>query len=179
MLTLPELGGLLNEPHRRDVLRLETLPRYRSASDGEDFQRFLDGEAAPTVDKSGWRDLLGNARARGCTWRRVRIVHDPITPYEAYSLAWGYPDSVRFGEQVRVRQSPPGKAVDQQVGDFFVLDGQDVIRSVYDADGWFQHAEPVTGPMRDVYVALAGLAWDTAEDFTTWWSRHHGEAQVA
>ena len=53
MLSLPELGELIDERHTFDLLRVQTLDRYDVGSDGDDFRRYLAGEAEPTASRKG------------------------------------------------------------------------------------------------------------------------------
>lgn len=180
-MSLPELGAWLNERNTRGLFRLETLPRYVSDSDGGDYERFLAGDAGPTVDKSGWSNLLRTARTDGRPWRRLRIIHTPMTDYERYSCSWGYPDNVAFGEEVRVLVVPAGDRTHELVGDFFVADDHHVARSHYGPDHRFTHAVDLTDTTEgDTLIGVRDLLWARAQPFTSWWAgTHTGTAQVA
>lgn len=180
MLTLPDMAAWLRELHTHDLFRLETLPAYEAASDGEDYRRFLRGEPGPTVDKTRWLDTLRHDIAAGRRWRRARIIHRPMTDYERYSCAWGYPDNVRAGEDVRILEVGDDTRLDEQVGDFFVVDGRHVMRSVYD-DGRLLGAIPVSGGEAAALIAVRDLVWDRAVPFGPWWAdrRETIEARVA
>jgi len=180
VLTLAELGAYIREHHHRDLFRLETLPAYSAASDGGDYERFLRGEPGPTVDKTAWIDTLRTATAAGRAWRRLRLIHTPITDYERYACTWGYPDNVAAGEDVRVLVVPTGDRTHERVGDFFVLDDRHVIRSVYDAHGALQGAQIQHGTEADTLIGVRDLLWERAQPFTQWWAgTHTGTAQVA
>lgn len=176
MLTLAELGAYLGEHHSHTLLRVETLPFYNAASDGQEYRRFLAGEAGPDREgKAGWLARLATDTAAGKAWRRVRVIHDPMTDYERYSCAWGYPDNVAAGEQVRIVSlagAPVGVDVLFALGDFFVIDGSDVVRSVY-RDGVFQYAERIDPRFVEPFVTVAYTAWAHAAPFSDWWADHH------
>lgn len=54
-----ELGRYIDEHLTTSACRLELLDRYDVASDGEDFERFVRGEQAPTPErKQPWLDQL-------------------------------------------------------------------------------------------------------------------------
>lgn len=159
-LSLPELAAWIGEHHTRDLFRFEPMPFYASASDGDDFARFLAGETGPNVDKSGWRNTLATARAEGRAWRRLRVIHAPMTDYERYSCAWGYPDNVAWGETVKVLPVNHGDRTHERIGDFFVVDDEHVARSYYGDDGAFTHARIVEGEEADVLIGLRDLLWN-------------------
>ena len=86
MLDLAELAAFLSEHHRTDLIRVETLSRYRSASDGTELDRFLDGEAEPDrAGKTAWLDRIRADTASGRRWRRLRVVEPPLSDYVRYS----------------------------------------------------------------------------------------------
>lgn len=168
MLSLARLGEFVARHHTRDLFRLETLPRYTSDSDGDDFRRYLRGEPAPNAEaRTPWLDRLRADVEAGRHWRKVHLAHQPITDYERYEFEWGFAFNVTGGEQIRIGQ--PTAAL-EQVGDFFVLDHEYVVRSRYDSDGRFVHAYILDDPAP--FIAVADLLWDQAEDFNTWWARH-------
>lgn len=172
VLTLAQLGEFVAEHHHRDLFRLETLPHYNAASDSEDYQRYTRGEPAPTAEaKQPWLDRVRREVAAGKAWRRVHAVTHPLPPYVAYEAEWGYVHLAEAGERIRIADLTPALA---QVGDFFVLDGEHVVRSRYDADGRFIHAEVMHHDSAAPYVAIAELLWDHAEDFTAWWGARVG-----
>lgn len=168
VLTLGELLEFITERHTSDVFRLEVLPYYNAASDEDDYRRYLRGEAAPAATvKAPWLDRIRLDTAAGRIWRRVHAVTEPLTDYLKYEAEWGYRYSAAAGEQIRI--APLTSAL-TKVGDFFVIEGERVVRSRYDASGRFQHAELLQSDAAAPYVAIAALLWEQAEDFTTWWA---------
>jgi len=181
VLTLAELGEFVARHHTRDLFRLETLPRYSSDSDGDDFRRYIRGDPAPSAEaKQPWLDRIRADVATGRAWRRIHAVTHPRPDYVRYECEWGYVPNAAAGEQIRIAELTPALA---QVGDFFVLDGEHVVRSRYDEDFRFVGAEVITD--RDTaapLLALAGSLWNEAADFTTWWAAHpdyHRDVRVA
>lgn len=172
MLSLPELVEWIERRATFDLVRLETLPHYTSASDGADLERFRrDPLARPTVDKAGWLQTLRGARDAGTPWRRIRMVHTPMTDYELYACHWGYPDNVANGEDVRVLVDGGDLALDQLVGDLFVADRVHVVRHVYDGVGRLVGARVVED--REVaaqLIAVTNTAWKAAAPFADWWA---------
>ena len=176
MLDLPALGGYLSERHSRDLFRLETLAHYDVASDDEDFDRYLDGEPAPTASaKRPWLDRLRGDTAIGRKWRRVHVLRPPLSDYLRYECEWGYTYNTEAGEDVRildVSQAPAGAEILLSVGDFFVIDGGEALRVDYDERGRFRGAIPVDQAMFDSYQVLADSSWHLSVPFNRWWQVH-------
>lgn len=172
LLDLDELASFIDEHHTKDLFRLETLSVYNVDSDGEDYQRYLRGEATANAEaKAPWLKRLVADTAAGRRWRRVHAVTLPLSDYLRYESEWCYTYNVAAGEDIRIIDDAGQSLPD--VGDFFVLDGQHVIRSVYDQTGRFLGAEPITDPVtRAPYVAISELVWRAAAPFTSWWLRH-------
>ncbi len=178
MLDLAELAAFIAEHHRRDLIRVETLSRYVSASDGAELDRYLNGEPEPDyAAKAGWLDRIRADTTAGRIWRRLRVVEPPLTDYVRYSCEWGYTDNSAAGEQVRVldtSDAPVGARVLMDVGDFYLLDDVHVVVMRYDPSGAFTGAELVDDPFAEIYRAVARAVWPLAEPFGRWWSRHPG-----
>lgn len=176
MLDLAELAAILGEHHRTDLIRVETLSRYRSASDGTELDRFLNGEAEPDrAGKAAWLDRIRADTASGRRWRRLRVVEPPLTDYVRYSCEWGYTDNSAAGEEVRVLDlsaAPSGADAVTGIGDFYVLDGGHVVVMRYDRSGGFTGAEVLTDPVAEIHRTVARIGWAVAEPFDEWWRRH-------
>ncbi|MGH3811688.1 MAG: DUF6879 family protein [Pseudonocardiaceae bacterium] len=171
VLTIDQLGEFVAKHHTRDLFRLETLTFYNAASDDDDLGRYLRGEPAPTAEaKQPWLDRIRADVAAGRSWRRIHAVSDPLPDYVRYECEWGYLPNTGAGEQIRIAELTPALA---RVGDFFVLDGEHVVRSRYDEDCRFAGAEVIADPYSAApLVALAELLWNQATDFTAWWAAH-------
>jgi hypothetical protein len=170
VLTLDQLGEFVAKRHSRDLFRLETLPFYNAGSDEDDFRRYLRGDPAPiSKAKRPWLDRIQADVTAGRAWRRVHAVTHPLSDYVRYECEWGYVPNTAAGEQVRITELTPALA---QVGDFFVLDGEHVVRSRYDSDCRFACAEVIHPGSATPLVALAELLWHQATDFATWWEAH-------
>ena len=175
-LDLRELAAFLGEHHHRDLLRVETLDRYSSASDGAEFDRYRAGEPEPDrAAKTAWLDRIRIDTEAGRVWRRLRVVQPPLTDYVRYSCEWGYTDNAAAGEEVRLLDLStvsPGASVLLGIGDYYLLDASHAAAMRYDSTGTFTGAEPVTGPVTDIYRAAAQVGWQLAEPFEQWWNRH-------
>ncbi|MGH3439484.1 MAG: DUF6879 family protein [Pseudonocardiaceae bacterium] len=185
LLDLSQLRQVL-ETTTDDLFRWETLPAYEVASDGSDYRRYLDGADAPTPErKQPWLDTLREWADQGRPRRRVRIIHDPITDYERYACEWGYALNSQAGEIIRVidlaHTSLP-RELTRVAGDFWLIDGREVVAMYYQPDGQFRAAE-ILGPEQvDEHRSGAGISWELGIDFGTWWNghpQHHRSAHRA
>ncbi|MGQ0573024.1 MAG: DUF6879 family protein [Pseudonocardia sp.] len=170
-LGLADLSPRLRE-FDRSVFRLETLPRYTVAADGEDFRRWQAGAPEPTWErKRPWLDHLRSEAAAGKLRYRVRVFGEYLTDYERYACEFGYALNAAAGEQIRVlhrteHPMPPGLIE----YDFWVVDDHEVILMHYDDHGRFEAGEVADDPAP--YVAARDAAWAASEPFAQWWARH-------
>jgi len=171
---------------RRDLFRMETLPSYDVPINGNDLQRWLAGEPEPTWEnKQPWLDTLARWAHEGRPRRRVRVIHDPPTDYERYACDWGYRLNEQAGENIRVLDLAETRLpaeLDQAPGDWWLIDGRDVVAMHYHPDGRFDGAE-VLDP-HDVmgHRRAADAAWQHAQEFGPWWAahpQHHHPSRVA
>jgi hypothetical protein len=174
MLDLPELSALIGG-YNRELFRLETLDRYRSASDGRDVDRYLSGEPAPDPErKERVLAQLRRERADGMLRQRVHVLRSPIGPYLRYECEWGYAYNADAGEDIRIldlaeRDRPAALDVDH---DFWLIDDATVVRMYYDQDGRFAGAEVLDDSELPRYRAVRDAALAAAEPFTSYWQRH-------
>ncbi len=175
-LTVPSLGSYLAQHHRTDLLRVQTLSWYRVESDGEDYARYLAGEAEATAPgKQGWLDKLRTDAEVGRMRRNLHVVETPLTDYLRYQFEWCYTANTDAGQEIRVLDVT-NSAIARlgNLGDFTVVEHEHVARSRYDADGRYVGAVQVSADAAEAYVALAELAWQIATPFTTWWAANPG-----
>lgn len=186
MLTEEQLGAFIDEHFSRDLFRLETRTRYNVSSDGEDFARFLRGEAEPTAPgKTEWLEHVRQEREAGLISRRVNVLRAPLSDYQRYECEWGYTYLVEAGEDVRIldlTNAPEGSAVLREIGDFFLADGAKAVRMIYNDDDEFVGAEIVDDADVKPYVQIAEASWTLSEPFMRWWAEHpehHRSARAA
>jgi hypothetical protein len=158
----------------RTAFRLELLPTYAVDSDGDDFRRWLAGEAEPTWErKNGWLQVLRDERAAGLRTSRVRVMSEHPTDYERYESEWGYAINGRAGEDIRVwhlAEHPlPADIVRR---DFWMVGDDDVLVMHYDRAGRFEGGS--VAPAQDIplYRHTRDVLWAGAEPFEQWWARH-------
>ncbi len=176
MLTLSELSELIGKRHTFDLLRVQTLDRYDVASDGEDYRRYLAGEAEPTPSRKGpWLEHLKALVDSGRAWRNIHVLRTPLSDYLRYACEWGYSYNVAAGQDVRILELPADDLFREvaRLGDFWVIDGLTVVQMHYDGGGQFLGADLIPEDEgAGLFRAVAGLLWRQAEPFTSWWSAH-------
>lgn len=180
MLSAVELGTCIDERLTRSAFRLEVLPQYLVDSDGDDFKRFLAGEAAPTPErKTPWLRRLIGETAAGIRNHRVQAVRRPLTDYLRFEAEWGHAYNAAAGEDIRIldltESALPEWLTDH---DFWLIDDEYPIRMYYDEDGRFLGADPVPD-LLDRYRRTRDAAVASAEPFALWWATHPEEHRRA
>lgn len=173
LLDAPALGEHLGR-FRQRLFRMETLTQYLVESDGDDYQRWLDGEPEPTWERlNSWLDVLRAERAEGKISTRVRILSRELTDYERYSCGFGYRFTAEAGEDIRVLRRGEHAIPDGLIErDFWIVDDDQVVDMHYDRDGRFEGAEALDASELARHILTRESAWSAAEPFATWWSRH-------
>lgn len=174
LLDIDGLGQWLAHNHSRDLFRLEVRDAYAVDSDGDDYRRYLSGHGEPNAaDKAPWLAQLRSDTAAGKIWRKVHLVRGTLTDYERYEIEWGFLYNAAAGEQCRILEVSGARA-DQlaELGDFFVADGEHVLRNLYDEHDRFVGGQPIYGGEAVALRAVIDWVWDAAEPVTTWWGRH-------
>jgi hypothetical protein len=93
-----------------------------------------------------WRDLVRFHTAKGVTFRRARIVSEPLSDYIRYEHHITDASNVAAGEEIRwlPRREAGGLLV--PVNDFWVLDGRLVRFGYFAGDGEFLEHELTDDP---------------------------------
>ncbi len=170
-------------PAGRSLFRLETLDAYGVASDGSDYQRYLDGEPGPDPQRMGrWLDRVRTEKARGLDRSRVHMLSTPLAPYLRFECDWAYAYNTEAGERVAIidrteTELSETHRADLDVGDFWLLEAPgetpEAVVMHYDPDGGFIGADRADDPWP--YVAAADTARILARPFTSWWAGHPAE----
>ena len=176
---------------RQSQFRVEFRDHYSVATDGDDYQRWLDGAAAPNPVRKArvMADIL-DERARGIRLSRVKVMSKARTAYERYACAWGYDynqvpvDGHILGERIYIwdlADHPlPGQA--QGLQDFWLIDDQTVVLMHYNDEGQFLGGELAARGQLMVYLHAREALLHGAVLFPLWWAGHselHRTRQVA
>jgi hypothetical protein len=147
---------------RESAFRLETLDHYAMPYEEEAVQRFLAGEPGDTTYIAGWLRRVADALDAGGRMQRVHVVTEPLSDYLRFEIS-GYRLNVEAGEDVRILPRRAAGALALPDHDFWLFDGQQVVRMRYDPRGAFVGAELVDdsgaaaryGAWRDAALSVA------------------------
>lgn len=177
MLTVTELGEIISSA-QRSLFRLETLDRYQVPIDGSDLSVYLAGGDQPrNPDKLAWQEHLRAERAAGIWRHRVHLIDTThgLGGYLRYECEWGYTATTAAGEDVRILDLATVSRPQELPGidhDFWLIDGDRVVRMHYDADATFHGGELLPTDQTPRYRAARDVAWNMAEEFGSWWAAH-------
>lgn len=158
----------------RTAFRLEVLDFYSVASDGGEYQRYVDGREPEPGFKDQWTSVLAAEREQGKRRHRVHVLRTPLNDYLRYECEWGYAPNVAAGEQVKILDLAEVARPDGLVNEeFWLLDDEVAFVMLYDDAGEFVGAELADDV--DRYRRARDAAEAAGEDFTTWWARHPEE----
>ncbi|MFI0409103.1 DUF6879 family protein [Actinomadura sp. 3N508] len=146
----------------REVLKVELRDHYEV--DAELLVAWRAGETEKlAASYESWRGVIEAETAKGWTFRRVRVVSEPLSDYQRMAVEWSG-SAVDAGEELRWLPRRLVSAVALPGNDCFVIDGQGVIFNVLDADGSYcleiqYSTDPdVVRYCRDAFAAAWALA---------------------
>lgn len=129
----------------RSLRRLEQLPGYRQDLDTESWRRWSSGNPAciPGADDHEWVGMVRSKTANGATIERVRVIDDPMTPYQTWLIP-ASAEIVAAGESHRyVTRLVADRLLDvrRADGDWWIVDDHTVV--YLDGKGWGTvHTDP-------------------------------------
>jgi hypothetical protein len=177
VLTHPEFLEIMNSAHD-SLFRLETLDCYEVAIDGSELSVYLAGGDQPRNEaKLAWQERLASERVAGIWRHRVHLIDttDGLNGYLSYECEWGYTATTTAGEGVRILDLPAASRPPELTEidhDFWMIDGERVVRMHYNADATFHGGELLPAELTPLYQAARDVAWEMAEEFTSWWAAH-------
>jgi hypothetical protein len=153
--------GRLFESFTVSAFRLECLPAYDVTEDAEReaFRRWRAGEQPQGQDRA-WLQTVRNANGRRAQMQRVRLVESPLSEYQQFELAHGYPANVAAGEDIRICDHRPDGLL---VVDFWLFDDALAVVLEYDDQGRF--LRPVVAETLVPYQQARDLALASAVPF--------------
>ena len=161
-MTPDELGKLF-ESFRYSAFRLECLPSYDVTEDdeAEALQLFRHGRPEPPWRKDrAWLQTVRAAKQRGAQMQRVRLVESPLTNYQRFQCAWGYPANVTAGEDIRILDHRPSGLL---AVDYWLFDDTTAVVLEYDDAGRF--LVPVVAETLQPYQQARDIALRLAVPF--------------
>ncbi|TMR91304.1 DUF6879 family protein [Nonomuraea basaltis] len=139
----PERRGELIRSTRH-YLKLELRDNYQVDRDLLSAWRRDPSEvlAGPAL---AWRDRVVLDLSEGRSWRRLRVVSEPLSEYHKFAYEFAGP-GVEAGEQMRYLPRRLTSAIPLPGNDCFVLDGRTVMFNVLDGDNQRVDIQLTTDP---------------------------------
>jgi hypothetical protein len=119
--------------HKR-AFHLELRDTYNVESEDEPFRRWRDGEQDDYAWHAEWASFVRQATAAGVQFQRVRLASVPHTAY----IRWGLdvsPLNIKAGEDIRYLPRNLASDIELPAEDFWLLDDDLLILSVFSPDG--------------------------------------------
>lgn len=147
--------------YRRSAWRLEIPQAFSIPTEQDRIRAFRAGEPEPphSAGYREWYELTRSNVASGKTMGRVRVVRRPLSEYIRFQFAWGIPNNISAGEDIRILD-----VTDLDLSlpdhDFWIFDDESVLRMDFDPDGALTSQGILADPDLDQYrewqrVALA------------------------
>lgn len=142
--------------------RLETRRAYAADQRSEAYARFLRGEERKPSPDNPWSEMVREATAQGKRIERVRVLDQPRTENQRYSLT-SVVDNLAAGEDIRYLSREVAGEQGLPEEDFWVFDSRIVALFCWDDSGWATHLELVEDPARVLaYCQARDAAWHFA-----------------
>ncbi len=119
--------------HKR-AFHLELRDAYNVESEDEPFGRWLRGEPDDYAWHQDWASFVYQATAAGVLFQRVRLASVPHSDY----IRWGLdisPLNIEAGEDIRYLPRHLAAGIRLPDEDYWLLDDDTLILSVFSADG--------------------------------------------
>jgi hypothetical protein len=119
---------------RMRAFHLEQRDSYNVAAEDEPFRRWLQGKPDDYAWHQDWLTFVRQATAAGVQVQRVRLASIPHSEY----IRWGLdvsPLNIEVGEDIRYLPRHLTKDIELPDEDFWLLDDDALILSVFSADG--------------------------------------------
>ncbi|WP_081982461.1 DUF6879 family protein [Streptacidiphilus albus] len=147
---------------RHTAWRLETRRSYAADQRSEAYQRFLRGEPRQAAPDNPWSAMVREQTGKGKRIERVRLLDDPLTQNQQYSLT-SVSENLEAGEDVRYLRRADAAEQHLPDEDFWLFDAQRAARFHWDESGWATHLELVDDPAVVLtYCQARDAAWHYA-----------------
>lgn len=170
---------VLFDTFERSLFRMETRPSYAVSYERDVFEAFLAGgplSNPPEIDWwRPWLDWVAGQVAAGRSLRRVRLLDDPPTDYQRFSL-WGGDWNSDAGEAIRYLPRSAAAAAGIPDGrDWWMFDDDKVVTLDYDVSGEVVAQELESDPVVVArYRAWRDLAFTEARPVANRWTTEEG-----
>ncbi len=129
------------------------------------YLRWRAGNPDPDPAYPDWYDLVRTHTARGISFRRARIVSEPVTDFVRFEYDITPGLNIAAGEQVRWLPRRKSSALCLPGNDFWVLDDREVRFGHFAGNGDFLEHELTSDPeiVRNCATAFEAV-WERATD---------------
>jgi hypothetical protein len=147
------------------ALRLESLAHYAVPAEREAYRDFLAGRPFDLSWHQPWLEMIKAAVDAGKDVRRVRVMSEPPTPYQAFELTIT-PHNLHAGEDIRILSTDAARRLALPDTDYWLFDRAKVVIMHFDSAGVFLHADVSEGAGAVAECRrLWNLAWDQATPY--------------
>jgi hypothetical protein len=147
---------------------LEMRDTYAVGEEADAFAAFLAGRPFDQAQNAKvwgrWRELVRRETARGVSFRRARIVSEPVTAYTRFLHATATEPNIEAGEDIRWLARRLASTVALPGNDFWLFDGQRVLFNLFTGDGDWAGQEATDDPR---VVELCRSAFDAVWSLAT------------
>lgn len=130
----------------QSAFHLEVEDSYHTPDESEPFQKFLTGKPDDFAWHRPWLDLVGKATATGRRVERIRIVTVPHVDYTRWGLSVA-PLNIEAGEEIRWLPRQLLDGLEVTADDFWLIDRQRVVFTVFTPDGTFSGGAETVDPV--------------------------------
>ncbi|GAA5171969.1 hypothetical protein GCM10023321_71170 [Pseudonocardia eucalypti] len=127
--------------------RLENRGRYDVAYETPEREAFLAGERSPERPErfDDWDLNLRERTAAGARFERVRVMEDPLTPYNRFMI-WSNAQNSRNGEDIRYLDRNRANELNLPDHDFWVFDSTQLVLMRFTKDDRSLGHDLITDP---------------------------------
>ncbi len=154
-----ELDSLFTS-FRREALHLEMRDAYGTAVELPHLRKWLDGEPDDLDWLQGWFDTVRTGTAAGRSFRRARIVSEPVSEYQQ----WVLKDThlyVEAGEDIRWVPRRLVSTIPLPGNDFWLFDREHVVFLIFAGDGLVMDYLSTTDPAAiELCVTAFEAVWE-------------------
>lgn len=136
--------GKLFDDFEHTAFRLETQERYVEDDEIEPLQAFLAGRADYAWHQD-WVAYIGEVRAAGKVFERVRVVSEPHSDYTRFGLDASR-DNVAAGDDIRYLPRPLAKKLELPDEDYWLFDSRVAVIFRFGTDGRISQFELIDDP---------------------------------
>jgi hypothetical protein len=144
------------------AFHLELRDTYNVESEDEPFGRWQRGEPDDYAWHRDWANFVRQATAAGVQFQRVRLASVPHSDY----IRWGLdvsPLNIEAGEDIRYLPRHLAEGIGLPDEDFWLLDDDKLILSVFSPDGRTGgFARPSSPELLSQCVAVRDQVWERA-----------------